>query len=226
MTSATEYRVELTRQELLMLDGRCGHGVQSIIDGAKLEADLESRLGCHAGIARLAVAAVSEARTEGRLIFRHERIQYCRVCERAAGYAAVKRTTSWHRRKGDVDHSKPLTMGAVELAHRFVRIDKHVAVGCCSECFEAAKPVLAVALANVRAELPEALTGIPSKYRRWGKRRCTACQWQGHEGEMGELPTLFNDGHYRGECPRCGATNAPLGKAIVEQLDGFEVVAA
>jgi rubrerythrin len=55
--------------------------------------------------------------------------------------------------------------------------------------------------------------------RRWSHAHCTKCDWRGHEGQMGMMPTIMHDGEYPAVCPNCGATNV-LFSAPVEKDHG------
>ena len=97
-------------------------------------------------------------------------------------------------------------------------------LGMCAECWRTHKAAVARALEGVRAEIPEAITGRPPMLRRWDRMRCK-CGWEGHEGQMGEIPALLI-GTFRGKCPKCGAENSILGGQAVKRADGFVLVPA
>lgn len=216
------HSVKLTDDELTLLDGRCSEKVQKEVDAAK------ARLGSMAAHpdlppaqAALIADVVNEARETGRLIYRTERIDYCRICKQTKGHVPFKSGP----RKGKPNYDRPIRMTGYEFARRFVIIRGSITVGGCQECVEAVMPYLPDALRGVAAEVPAALRakGEPIR-KRYDRRRCTKCGWEGHEGEMGQLRTLMGDGYYPGKCPSCGVEHLPFTTGTFETLDGFVIV--
>lgn len=212
---------KLTDEEALLLDGKVRDDVQKLVTAARgrLAAVLDHP-DLSPELAGFIADVVSEAEERGRLILRWEWVMWCPVCRNDAGYVLFKSG----RRKGKPRKRRYLQ--AVELASRFVTVKGSVALGCCSECLAAVEPALVSALASARAEIPKRFVaeGRPD-WRRWELRRCKGCGWEGHEGEMRELPALMG-GRYRGGCPACPAENRPLGPTRIERRDGFVVVEA
>lgn len=156
----------------------------------------------------------------GFTVYQHERIHYCSVCGWSGDYARYKSGP----RRGEKNYDRPLMRPAVEFARRFVRFKNSVSVGACGECIEVILPHLKDALVGVECQLPHQLhTEGEPEYIRHGRRRCTECSWEGHEGEMGRLPAVFG-GTYPGKCPSCGAESRPFGPRVFEIIDGFDVV--
>lgn len=216
------YSVKLTTDEIILLDGKVGPEVQKSVDLAKEAKALEGFAG-NAAEARFIADVVREAETNGRLILRWTSLHYCQYSGKAAGYAKRSRHGKYHR-KGDTNFSKPLSMAGVELADRFVRLSGYASVGCCREFWDAVRPKLAIRLQDVRAEIPEEITGHKPRWKRFDKKRCTKCGWVGHDGQMGKLPCLMS-GEYPGECPKCRARNLPFGPHPIESIVGeFELV--
>lgn len=217
-------RVELTDDELTLLDGKCSDAVQADVDAAKLRLASVESLG-HLTPERAGFVAdvVREALKSGRLTFCWRSLRLCDVCKRSDGYAPYKRT-SRYRRKGDPDYSRPRTFRGVELKHGYVSVQGYARLGCCEDCFNATKASLTEALADIRAEVPEAITGQPPRFRYSENQHCTTCDWKGHELQLGQLPTLMGDGYYRGKCPKCGAENR-LFLHPIKRVDGFQLVA-
>lgn len=213
--------VRLTDTELVALDGRCRDEVQAEVDKAlrRLES-VAARPDLTEAQARLVADVVSEATTAGLLVWHRRRARSCPLCDKGYGYHQFKSGP----RRGKPNHSKPITYACIELAHRFVRVENHLRLGCCVDCMTAMRPVLADALADVRAELPAELhtDGRPT-FRRHARRRCPDCGWEGHEGEMRRLRTVLGDGSYPGGCPACSFESVFLGRSF-ESLDGFDVV--
>lgn len=215
--------VDLTDEEIVLLDGKCGEKAQAEVNAAKLRlAAVAAFVGLDAKYAGFIADAVSLAKTDGRLGVRWEYGTWCRLCKRSAGYAKYKQSGRYHK-KGDENRKKPLTMPLIDLRVSFVTIKGHVSMGCCDQCWAIIKPELKKALASVQAQMPESLTGEPPKWRRFDNRQCRRCGWKGHEGQMMRLPTLMGDGHYFGGCPNCDAENVFLGRPLIEAAEGFTI---
>lgn len=217
-------RIEISDEELALLDGRVGEALQAHVSAAvsRLSAanaypDLTPKQ------AGLIADAVREAQASGRLVWYHRRIRYCPLCESGGGFVLYKSGP----RKGRPNYDRPLSMPGIELAYRFVTIDGSVAMGGCQDCIGPVIPHLKAALVGVPAALPDMLvTEGAQRFNRFDNRRCTACGWTGHEGEMGRQRTLMGDGTYPATCPSCKAENRIFGSRTIETIDGFTVVEA
>lgn len=217
-------RPELTDDELVVLDGRCRAEVQAAVDAAKDRITARMRYDdLPPEQAAFIADVVREARESGVLKWMGVRIDHCPLCGWMGEYPRYKQGP----RRGQIkDRAKRSTTAGVELADRFVHIERHVLLGGCNECMDALSDRLAEALRGVEAQVPERLRaeGEPERVK-YDRKRCTACGWQGHEGEMGRLRTLMGDGAYPGKCPECGVEQQPLGRRVFESVDGFVVVA-
>lgn len=215
--------LNLTDDELLLLDGRCGEGPQAEINTIKrrrVAADGKENPALWVFISDLRV----RAEQDGRLGFRHERFSgKCCVCAEGGGYYPHRRRSKWHRR-GEPDLNAPILASGIDFAKSFIRVENRLGLGCCAKCWDEHRTVICDALADVRAELPQAMTGAEPRYRWHQNRQCTQCGWLGHDGEMGKSPTLMGDGYYPSTCPQCRAKNAVFGKLIVDIADGFTLV--
>lgn len=216
-------KLDLTDDEIVALDGKCRPKVQAEVDAARARlatvADVE---GLELHYTHFIAKVVQSANETGRVTFSPRRLQYCNVCCRSGGYAKYKRSSRSHR-KGDSDHSRPLTMSGVDFNAGFVVIEGYASLGCCSKCLDRVKPILVEKLKGLRAEVPSALTGEPARFKRYGRRRCTKCKWRGHEGQL-EMLTSMMGGYYPGKCPSCGASNLFFGATLIRPEEGFDVV--
>jgi hypothetical protein len=202
---------------LVLLDGKTRPEIQKEVDCAKEAKALEAFVD-NAAEARFISEAVKEAKANGILGFRWIQLHYCVYTGKSAGYATHCRSGKFHR-KGETDYSKPLYLSGVDLANRFVTIKGYATLGCCREFWDSVRPKLAARLEDVMAEIAEEITGHPPRWRRFDNYKCTACGWNGHEGQMLKLPAVMG-GFYPGECPSCGAKNLPLGRSVVELVAG------
>lgn len=166
-------------------------------------------------VAALIADVISEASKSGRLIQRGVAVSHCRYCGALSEWKKPPR-----KRK-----EREYPVHGVEFADRFLIIRNHISVGACHACVDQALPTLRAELAEFPVQLPVSLRldGAPI-YRRWDLCRCKQCKWSGHEGQLGKLRTLMNDGDYPGKCPSCGAERRFLGTDPLERLDGFVVV--
>lgn len=216
------YDAKLSADEMLLLDGRCRPEVQTVVESARRAISLRS-MGLPDGLAKMASAIVDVALTDGRLIYSPTRIRYCPCCGRSDGYWPVARSTRY-KTKGRPDYDKPKTFPARELQRRFVVIQHSIYAGFCDRCEPQMLPVLRTLLAEVKAEIPEALSGRPSAWIWQRNRHCKQCGWTGHEGEMKRSRALMGDGTFPSGCPSCGAGG--MFSSVVEIADGHTLVAA
>lgn len=217
-------RIELTDAELVVLDGHCRPEVQADVERAKERLAMAARLSeLTPERAGFVADVVRSAQENGKLVFWEISLSRCEICKRSDGYHTHKRSGRWHR-KGDVMFDRPKMFAGVEFKATFIRIRGLTALGCCHECFAAVRQPLLASLAEIRAELPEKLTGRPPRFRFAEKRHCDECGWDGNELQMGRRPTLMGDGSFPAICPKCRAENRIFGKQIVRVADGFDVV--
>lgn len=169
-----------------------------------------------AHVGALVVDVLREAREHGRLIYQARRARFCRYCDARPTWKKPPRK----RREREI------LVAGYDLADRPLFFTDSITVGACAACLDAAHAVLVAELAKFPVQLPSKLQaeGAP-RYRRWDRCRCKKCDWTGHEGELGKLRTLFNDGTYPGKCPTCGVEHSPFGARPFETLDGFVLVA-
>jgi hypothetical protein len=214
--------VDLTDEELTVLNGRCSPKVQVQVDAAVLRLVFVSRFpDLTTAQARLVADAVSEAGASGLLILQHQRIRHCSLCGKSAGYYHFKSG----RRKGKPDYDRPLSMNGYELARRSLYVQGYAAMGGCTGCLDPVLPVLAEELRGVRAQLPDSLRveGEP-RWIRYDRRQCKKCGWVGHEGRMRWRLTMMGDGYFPGGCPECDAGSG-LFEHDIDFLTGeFDVV--
>lgn len=214
--------ISLTDDELVVLDGRCEPETQTEVDAAKARIAARRRFtDLPPALAGLVADVVGEATAKGRLVLWNRPLDRCPLCKETKGYVPYKSGP----RRGEPNHSKPIRLDGYELADRFVTFKGHVSVGGCVSCVDQALPTIVESLRGVEAEVPERLRadGEPRRVRHHNVH-CTKCGWDGHEGQMRRHRTVFGDGTYPSGCPECPAENLPLGRSVVERVDGFTVV--
>lgn len=214
-------KLELTDEEIALLDGRVSPETQSTVDAAKQRlAMMRANSDLSPKLAELITKAVREAMKNGILVHQYTNVHYCSLCEKSAGYALHTRNGKYHR-KGQEDTRKPRSFRGFELQKSFVFIKGHVSLGGCLDCYGKVINPLREALATIRAELPSELAG-PVKFKRWDDYECP-CGWKGHEGQLLQLRTFMGDGYYRGKCPKCGKENQLFSQPI-KRLSTFTIV--
>lgn len=203
-------QIDLTPLELVQLDGRCTPETQAIVDDARLALTFGSP-----DLAALVIDARASARKLSAIRWSPTSISYCAICKRSDGYPLHARG----RDRGFPDHGHPNLFAGVDLSANWIHVRQHASVGGCLECMTRAAPVLTLALADLVVELPDQLRaeGAP-KRKRWERRRCECCGWEGHEGEM--RMKWSPGGRYPGQCPAC--PNENTGK--IPRLSAYSVV--
>lgn len=163
------------------------------------------------------------ANAKGLLTYSHCKLRSCRICDIRPGYHTVARTTKY-KKKGQIDYDSPIYLYGRDFASGFIVWEGSPNLGCCDSCLKQHSSTITKHLSDIKAELPQELTGVPSKYKRWDNMQCS-CGWTGHEGQMGKLQTLMGNGYYPGKCPNCKAENLLFSREI-KKADGFVVVEA
>ncbi len=209
MSSAPLIAVKLTAAEILLLDGKTRPEVQTLVDQARRQIEIEGA-GADPRIAALVSEALREATEKRKLVYRGVSITFCRVCDRDEGYHPYHRSGrkgGVYRRRGEPDRSNPVSFGAIELRDSGVRISGYVSLGCCDRCWVKAAPLLREALRGVCADLPQELTGQPRRWRLVDEMKCSKCEWTGPETDMRPSLTFMGDGYFPSGCPACDARN-------------------
>ncbi|HEY9219575.1 MAG TPA: hypothetical protein VIO94_16120 [Phenylobacterium sp.] len=217
-----DFAVNLTAEEALRLDGACRPDVQAIVDRAKTALQLRSS-GLSEKEGAMVATILTVAKEKGRLTYDRSPITRCPCCGRHDGYHTYSRAGRYHR-KGQPNYSAPKTFMGFDLNRGFVTVQHHISVGYCTDCRGRVEAVLLPLLADERVDCPDHWAAAPHRFRRFDNKTCTACGWEGHEGQMRPRRTLMGDGTYPGGCPNCPAENAPLSRAVIVSRDGFTLV--
>ncbi len=208
--------VSLSDHDLAALIGSADEDVRVEAEAARDRLAAPSRWTSVAPhVAALIADVTTEARKEGRLIYRGVSASLCRYCGARSEWKVPP------RKRKEREYPVP----SVDFADHLIVITGHVSVGACRKCVDEALPVLRAELATFPVQLPTALQSDNApRFKRWDRCRCKKCEWSGHEGQLGKLPTLMRDGHYPGKCPSCGAERRFLADPF-ESMPGFDVVA-
>lgn len=215
-------QIKLTDNELILLDGKVNDEAQKIIEIAKTRISYTDAFSSIPEPQRtFASNIILEAKENGELTFYWNPIRFCSICGKSAGYAKYTRSGRYHR-KGDPNRDRPLNLSGVELAKRFVRVQGYSSLGSCRECWEIVAPLVKSWLSTFPVQLPPQLIASPTQplYTKQSNMKCSKCNWEGHQGEMGKLRTLMGDGWYAGKCPSCGVENT-LFSDVIKPTEGY-----
>lgn len=220
------YEIKLTGEEILALQkvfgGLCRKEISIIADKIVKTHEIIEKYGVSENIASMASSIIDRAKQQGRLIYRKTYVSRCPCCGRNDGYHTVKRETKY-KRKGSPDYDNPKVFPAWEFCDSFITIRNSIYMGFCESCKDLGLSVLKEELKNIQVEVPSEVLGERCRWKKWLNMKCMKCDWTGHEGQMGLLPTLFDGGRYRGICPSCKAENRIFTTNIVT-TEGFTMV--
>lgn len=199
--------VELTDDEVLLLDGNCRPEIQRLVEAIKLKklclAELTHLPLRHATIISHIVAMTFRAQA---VEFRMDSFSYCSVCQESSGYAKYKSNSRYHR-KGDENRDKPLKFYGVSVFHY---------TSICGACKEKLWPVLGSLLGVLYAEVPEYFTGVKPKYKKAGLKHCKQCDYEADEFQFSQ--------RHETVCPKCGYKNQGYMNTIIESVPGKHVL--
>jgi hypothetical protein len=218
------YKVELEEDDVLLLRKSNNSKIIDLIENIERSRRFRRKYGLTDIQSKFVSDLLEELKKEGRLIFRRVLLSYCKYSKKSAGYAKYKRTSKNHI-KGQTDYSRPLVFSGVEFASRFIIVKHRACLGCSLEFWNEIKDIVYQIFKDIdlAGEISENMFGEKSKYKRYDNVKCTKCNWEGHEGQMGELPRLIGSSYYRGICPDCGVKNT-FGVTNVKTVDGFTIV--
>jgi hypothetical protein len=209
MTQPKEYKIYLSLENLLLLDGKVSEESQKVIDTAKLDASFgleDPRLN---EILRLAVKG-------GKLDWVYSDVFSCPACGLKGDYQTYPRSSRYHR-KGDKNYKKPIRYFGV----RVFRYESHYM---CGTCWKKAMPVLIdyIISQDLKVEIQQN-DYQETRYVVDDLRICYNCKREMYESEMGKLPTLMGRGDYPGVCPHCKAESRFLGSSH-KTTDKFRLI--
>jgi hypothetical protein len=217
------FTVELTAEEMLLLDGKCGQKVQASVDLARNALAIKGETDLSASEAKMIAKILAYAKENGALRFMADNISHCPCCDHREGYYTHKRAGRYHA-KGQIDPSKPKTFRAWDVTDDFIRIRNSIRLGFCEFCRERVEPVLVKMLAGIQVQPPKHWEAMQPRWEKQKIMHCLKCDWRGSEDKMTRRSTLMGDGTYPSGCPECRAENTPLGKRLIEDAGEFIMI--
>jgi len=196
-----KYKVELTYDELVVLDGRVSPDVQKIIELAKTERGYGFEFPLINELIRKSVE-------KGVFNWRRESARYCTYCTKAAGYVPYTRS-SYRHRKGEPNRNKPRYFPAISFFPGFIHVVGFADI--CAECEEKHQVIQSVKNYLLAHDLPVELKGDKAtKFIKDPIRICFKCEKEMQESKMGRVEALMG-GTYPGRCPYCQASQELFG---------------
>lgn len=198
------FKVELTSDELMLLDGKVREEIQKIIEQSKLEKSF--------GLDDYSNEILRKGVENGKIEWSYCKISSCIFCDKKAGYHTFRRTTRYHR-KGEEDIKKPFTYSGVKPFCGFFLVNG--VSGICRDCWNG-KFIPKIYQYILDNDLKIELTkcgNFETKYFKDCSKICYNCKQLMYESEMGKERTFFNDGWYSSICPHCGASAKFFGQS-------------
>lgn len=215
------WKLELTTDEALLLDGRVSPEAQAVVNKARFASTLS---GLTEAQAKVVSNAHSIAVDTGILLWASRSIDFCPICKKTGDYPVYK---SGPRRGRPKDGARRRCFRGIETKDSFIRVQGHISCGGCAECMEALRPTLTAALADVQAQVPDAISAEGrTSWKRFDDVECNHCGWEGHEGLVGPVRTMFGDGFYPGICPGCFSERPIMGADLFKRKGTHSVVDA
>ena len=200
MSEIKLYDIELSYDELLLIDGKCNEEAQEVIDQAKEEYGF--------GLDPICNEILAESIKTGKLTWCGVEISCCNTCDtKPRGYHKYTRSSRYHY-KGDNNYDRPLKYSGIKPNEGFVIITG--ASGICRECwFNIHLPKLVNYIIDNDLPIEIQKNDIAeTKYKRDDIRICKKCGHKMRESEMGRLPCWFSSGTYPATCPKCNSEGA------------------
>jgi len=200
----TMYKVDLTLEELKLLDGKVSEEVQRVIDRAKKEERYGFELPFMNRVLR-------EAEERGKLTWSRVRIRHCPFCDKRYDYHRYTRDTK-HHRKGEINPNRPVWYSGLAFNLGFIHIEGTGDI--CTDCARKHRVIERLIDYILDHDLKVEIQKNDYRHTRYIRDeivRCFNCKREVQRSKMGKLPALFG-GEYRGKCPFCGAEERFLGE--------------
>ena len=211
MTEVKRYNVDLSYEELLLIDGKCNEKAQKVVDLAKAEYGF--------GLDPICNEILAESMKTGKLTWCGIEISCCNTCDtKPRGYQTYTRSSRYHR-KGEKNLDRPFRYNGIKPNQGFLIVTGMS--GICRECWY---NVYLPKLVNyiIENDLPIEIQKndiAETKYKRDDIRICKKCGYKMRESEMGRLNCWFGSGTYPAICPKCkGEQNDLTNEFVMMQL--------
>lgn len=197
------YRLALTYNEAILLDGKVSAEQQKVIDEAKTENKF--------GLDDFCNEVLRKALEVGKLSWGRKEISSCSHCEdKPRGYNTYARSGKYHS-KGEKNLDAPLKYSGIDPFQGFIVLSG--GSGVCADCwFKKYLPKLInyIVEHDLPIEIQKNSIGN-TLYKRDPIRVCFKCGEEIRESEMGTSNTMIGDGKYPSTCPKCGAVSTIFG---------------
>ncbi|WP_297419107.1 hypothetical protein [Clostridium sp.] len=200
-----KYSIDLTLEELLLIDEKVSEEAQKVINKAKQENTYGFELPIINEILR-------KSEEIGTLTWKYKHIRSCSYCDKTYDYYTYPRSGRYHN-KGDKNYDKPKYYGGIAFNEGFVTI--HGSGDMCSECEKKYNVIHRLIDYIIDKDLKIQIQKNdyrPSKYLKDSVKKCYECGEEMAESTMGDLPAVMG-GNYKGVCPHCGAESLLFGKS-------------
>lgn len=198
------YDVDLTYNEIILLDGKVNEKAQKIINTAKLEYGF--------GFDNSSInKALAEAINLGKLTWRYKQISNCEYCGKKRDYYTYARDSRYHR-KGEKNYDKSKYYAGIKFNEGFITMQGYGDM--CVECFEKYKKEMIDYI--IENDLPIEIQKNDYRVTKYVKDPiliCYKCGKEMRESEMGKHACVMGDGYYPSTCPHCGAESLFLGNS-------------
>ena len=210
------YPINLTLEELLLIDDNVSEEAQKVINKAKQESTYGFELPIMNEILR-------RSEQIGKLTWNYTQVRDCKYCDKKSSYHTYPRSSNYHS-KGDKNYDKPKYYGGIVFNQGFVVMKGYGDM--CSECekkYDVIHRLIDYIIDNdLKIEIQNNKYK-PSKYLKDEIKICYSCDKEMSESTMSNLTTMMGDGYYKGECPHCGAKSLPFGESH-KRTDKFDFI--
>lgn len=202
-----KYTVELSLEELEIINGKVSIEAQEVINLAKKEGSYGFSLSIMNELLR-------EAEEKGELSWRYKDIRSCKYCdEKPYDYYRYTRN-SRYRTKGEKNYDKPKYYRGIKFNEGFVTIQGQGDM--CGECCEKHNVINTLIDYILDKDLKIQIQKNNYKESRYLKdaiRICFNCENEMTESEMGKSSTMMGDGYYPSTCPKCDSKGSAFGNS-------------
>jgi DNA-directed RNA polymerase subunit RPC12/RpoP len=191
------YTIELTFEELKLLDGKVGEKAQKVIERAKIEAGFGFELPVMNEI-------LAKSMETGKLTWRLKKIRSCPYCDKKRTYHTYTRNTRYHS-KGELNYDKPYYYGGIAFNEGHITIAGvgDMCMECCKKHQVIERLVDYIWDHDLKIEIQEN-DHRPTKYMKEPVYTCHECGRKTTESKMVWKPAAI-EGWYPAACPHCGS---------------------